>query len=59
MDNYTQMVQSLYPVVLRYCSRAVLHGIHSVFLPTAVTGHGGEDSISPKKLMEGEGLWKL
>ena len=38
-------------------SRAMLHGIHSIFPPREVTGHAGEDPISEKKLDQLEGLW--
>ena len=38
-------------------SRAMLHGIHTVFPPTSVTNHSGEDPISQKKLLQGEGTW--
>ncbi len=42
---------------LRHFSRAMLHGIHSVFPPPSVTGHQGEDPVSQKKLAQGEGTW--
>ena len=39
-------------------TRGILHGIHSVFPSTAVTGHiGGKDPISLKKLQRGDGQW--
>ena len=38
-------------------SRAMLHGIHSIFPPPASTGHVGEDPISNKKLKQDEGRW--
>ena len=38
-------------------SRAMLHGIHSVFPPPSITGHNGGDPISEKKLDNLEGLW--
>ncbi len=59
VDDFIQLVQSRDPQVLRHCSRAVLHGVHSVFPSTNITGHTGEDPISQKKLMEGEGLWEV
>ena len=59
VDDYMQIVQSTDPDVLRHCSRAVLHGIHSVFPPPAISGHLGEEPISIKKLMEDEGLWEV
>jgi hypothetical protein len=59
VDDYIQLVQSRDPRALLHCSRAVLHGIHSVFPPPDITGHTGQDPISLKKLMEGEGLWEV
>ena len=38
-------------------SRAMLHGIHSIFPPQSETGHTGGDPISEKKLDKLEGLW--
>jgi hypothetical protein len=38
-------------------TRAMLHGIHSVFPPQSVTNHNGGDPISEKKLDKLEGLW--
>ena len=59
VDDFIQMVQTKDPDTLRHCSRAVLHGIHSVFPPPAVTGHNGADPVSLKKLLAGEGLWEV
>ena len=59
VDDFIQLVQSSDPAVLLHCSRALLHGIHSVFPPPAITGHNGQDPISLKKLMEGKGLWEV
>ena len=59
VDDFIQLVQSSDPAVLLHCSRALLHGIHSVFPPPAITGHNGQDPISLTKLMEGEGLWDV
>ncbi|KAL7546138.1 hypothetical protein ACHAWF_014914 [Thalassiosira exigua] len=53
------MVQVTDKEALRHCSRAILHGIHSVFPPPAITGHAGEDPVSLKKLLAGEGLWEV
>lgn len=59
VDDFIQLVQSKDPAVLRHCSRALLHGIHSVFPPPEVSGHNGEDPVSLKKLLEREGLWEV
>ena len=44
---------------MRHCSRAVLHGIHSVFPPPNVMDHNGADPVSAKKLLKGEGVWAV
>ena len=59
VDNCIQMAQTQDPTILRHCTRAVMHGIHSVFPPPEVSGHSGEDPISQKKLRDGEGLWEV
>jgi hypothetical protein len=38
-------------------SRAMLHGIHSIFPPPQVSGHNGQDPVSESKLGKGEGTW--
>jgi hypothetical protein len=38
-------------------TRAMLHGIHSIFPPPCMTGHDGGDPISEKKLKQGDGIW--
>ena len=40
-----------------HMSRAMLHGIHSIFPPPEITNHNGGDPISEKKLKKLEGLW--
>jgi hypothetical protein len=60
MITYSWLAQTTDPDKLRHLSRAVLHGIHSVFPPpTAVNGHVGEDPVSQKKLEQGDGLWAV
>ena len=59
MDDFIQLAQTTDRNALRHCSRALLHGIHSVFPPPAITGHNGEDPVSLKKLDDGEGLWEV
>ena len=56
VDDFIQMAQPQDPTILRHCTRAVMHGIHSMFPPPEVLGHSGEDPISQKKLRDGEGL---
>ena len=38
-------------------SRAMLLGIHSIFLPPSITKHQGHDPVSEAKLDKGEGSW--
>jgi len=43
-----------------WVARAVLHGIHAVFPPPDILSHaGGKDSVSLKKLIKGDALFKL
>ena len=49
VDDFIQLAQTTEEGALRHCSRAVLHGIHSVFPPPKVTGHNGEDPVSIKR----------
>ena len=49
VDDFIQLAQTTEEEALRHCSRAVLHGIHSVFPPPKVTGRNGEDPVSIKK----------
>ena len=57
IDDFCTMVQTDDLEELRHVTRALLHAIHEVFPPPHVTGHKGGDSISIKKLLEGEGVW--
>ena len=59
VDDFVQLAQTTDEEALRHCSRAVLHGIHSVFPPPNVTGHNGADPVSVKKLLKGEGVWAV
>ena len=42
---------------LQKISRAMIHGIHSIFPPPDISGHNGADPVSEKKLEKGEGTW--
>jgi hypothetical protein len=59
VDDFIQLAQTENRAQLEHLSRAILHAIHSVFPPPAVTGHNGEDPIALKKLKEGDGLWSV
>ena len=58
IDDFIQLAQTNDPTQLTHLSRALLHAIHSVFPPPAVTGHAGEDPVSLKKLQQGDGTWE-
>ena len=57
IDDFIGLLQSQDGKELLRCSRALMHGIHSIFPPPAVTGHHGHDPISEKKMEAGDGLW--
>ena len=59
VDDFIGLIQCTDETILRHHSRALLHGIHSIFPPTSVTGHDGDDPISEKKLDQGEGIWAV
>ena len=43
----------------RWFGRATLHGIHGIFPPPDVLQHeGGRDSVSEKKCLKGDAIWK-
>ena len=57
VDDFCCGTNNLEPTNLRNTSRAILHGIHSVFPPTNITKHTGGDPISEKKMDQGDGTW--
>jgi hypothetical protein len=59
VDDFIGLVQATDEGILRHHTRALFHGIHSIFPPVSVTGHSGEDPISQKKLDEGDGIWAV
>lgn len=59
MDDFIGLIQSKEPQAILHFSRAILHGIHSVFPPPNITNHSGADPISEKKLDAGDGLWEV
>ena len=58
-NNFIHMAQTSDPEKLIHSSRALLHGIHSVFPPPQVSGHNGQDTISKKKFESGEVQWAV
>ena len=59
VDDFIAGTNNLSNENLRLISRAMLHGIHSVFPPPKVTGHSGGDPVSIKKIEKGEGKWEF
>ena len=57
VDDFIGATNNLNPSHLQQASRAVLHGIHSIFPPPKITGHNGFDPISESKLHKGDGTW--
>ena len=58
VDDFCALAQTTDVGELRHISRALLHSIHEVFPPPEVSGLGGDDSVSVKKLKAGEGRWE-
>ena len=50
VDVFIQLSQTDDEEALRQCSRALLHGIHSVFPPPSIKGNVEEEPVSMKKL---------
>jgi hypothetical protein len=59
VDDFIGLIQMTNADKLRHLSWAMLHAIHSVFPPMAVTRHNGEDPIALKKLLAGDGIWDI
>jgi hypothetical protein len=57
VDDFIGCTDDLSTSHLTKISRAMLHGIHSIFPPPSITGHKGGDPISEKKLNNLDGLW--
>ena len=57
VDDFIAGTNNLETEHLRQLSRAILHGVNSIFPSTTVSKHSGEDPISQKKMLDGDGLW--
>jgi hypothetical protein len=57
VDDFIGVTNNMEPQHLQHFGRAMLHGIHSLFPPPAITGHDGGDPISEKKMQKGDGQW--
>ena len=58
VDEFVAMSNNTSHAHLLQISHAMLHGIHAIFHPTAVTGRNGFDPVSLSKLDELEGKWE-
>ena len=57
VDDFIGLTNDSTSSNLQHLSRAMLHGIHSIFPPPSETKHNGGDPISEKKLDKGDGTW--
>ena len=57
VDDFIGVINDIRRRRVTQTSRAMLHGIHAIFPPPAVTGHVGADPIAEKKLRQGDGTW--
>ena len=58
VDDFIGCTDNLTKEHLLKFTRAMMHGMHSIFSPPSQTGHTGGDPISIKKLKQLEGLWE-
>ena len=58
VDNFIAATNDTSSSNLTTFSKAILHDIHSVFLPPEVSTHQGENPISQKKMKQGDGTWQ-
>ena len=56
VNDFCSMVQTTNITHLQHVSRKILHAIHDVFPPPALTGHNSGDPVSEKKLLQGDGI---
>ena len=57
MDDFIGLAQAPTHGELLHFTRAVLHGIHTVFPPPGPSEDPDDEPISVKKLKQGDGLW--
>jgi len=53
IDDFIRMTNGNTEPHLRHVSRAMLHGVHSIFPPPDASGHDGKDPIAQSKLDNG------
>jgi hypothetical protein len=59
VDDFIGVTNNITPAHLLHVSRAMLHGVHSVFPPVEMTQHPGGDSIAENKIDKGDGKWEF
>jgi hypothetical protein len=59
VDDFIGATNNTTPSHLTKISKAMIHGVHSIFPPANVSGHNGQDPVSHSKLIKGEGLWSF
>ena len=57
VDDFIGAVNNLTDAHLTKVSKAMIHGVHSIFPPPDISGHNGHDPVSHPKLLKEEGLW--
>lgn len=57
VDDFVGMANATNLPHFRQLSRAMLHGVHSIFTPPHISNHDGGDPISEKKMNQGDGTW--
>ena len=57
VDDFMAATNDLGEENLTNVARSMLHAIHAIFPPPNITGHAGEDSVSIKKIDNGDGRW--
>ena len=58
VDDFIRCTDNITHSHLVTFTRAMLHGMYSIFQPPSVTGHKVGDPISEKKLKQLDGLWQ-
>ena len=57
-DDFKAMIKNTSHAHLLQISCAILHVVHAIFPPPAVTDHKGFDPVALSKLETGEGTWE-
>ena len=57
-DDFIAMSNNTSHAHLLQIYRAMLHSIHAILPPTAVTSHNGFNPVAPSKLEKGEIIWE-